>query len=818
MSSASASETGALCTALWRLQGQVQGVGMRPFLYNRALACGLSGWVGNRGDEVELLLQGREDQHLRFASGIDRLWPAGAEVVNCVVTPMEGVAPMDGFSLRTSEEAPFSPNWPKDRALCQCCLKELFDPANRRYRYPFIACAQCGPRYSLTRQLPFDRANTSMVSFPMCAQCQSEYENPDDRRFHSQLNTCRQCGPAFFAGETPTAVTDEPLWLDAVNCLGNGGIVALKGLGGFHLICDALNPKAVATLRSRKHRPAQPFAVMVPSLEAASAWVHLRESDKVLLSSDSAPIVLLPLTMQGKMRLPQVVSGLDKLGIMLPHAAWHYLLMDAWRRQENPERTESLPIWVLTSGNASGAPLQTDNEQAIVALDTLADLVIWHSRPIVHRLDDSVFDAIQESGSLKYDRLLSRENKFLLKDSRLSYELKKNLIVDDRILNKSFRFPGYRPLRLGRGASPDRVRLPEAVPCTLALGGWQKNTFCWGQGDDAWISPHVGDLGHPETTEQLVQWIENWSRNFDTPTKIVCDRHPDFFSSQLAEQLATRWHVPLIRVSHHRAHLAAALVEFHQASPGVGLVLDGFGLGDDGQAWGGERYQIADREISHTGSIRGLASLGGDKAAREPWRFAVAFLYETGQTEAIVRRFGKKAAALLSWMSQSSPRHTSSLGRWFDAAAALILGMESCSYEGQAAMQLEALARQGRSHSIAPALVRRMLEGEAATLDLYPLLSAVLEINEPADAARFWHDGVAEGLALWVAGRLPISSRFVVATGGCMQNQLLCSGLAAALKRIGLQLLVPQRVPVNDAGLSLGQLWYAHGFAKAQEN
>ena len=754
-----------------RIRGQVQGVGFRPFVYRLAHDLELSGWVCNDAAGVAIESQGSVAALERFLAALRQPPPlAWIDELQTTVLPVRnGEA---GFVIHASRAGPVLAEITPDTAVCADCLAELFDPADRRYRYPFINCTHCGPRYTITRALPYDRPNTSMAGFVLCPACAREYHDPADRRFHAQPIACPACGPRLSlhgAEGHPVAVADAIA--ATLERLQNGGIMAIKGLGGFHLACDARNAAAVARLRERKQREAKPFAVMAANLASLAPWVEGNEHEQQLLAAPERPIVLLRQRASVALQLPGIAPGMDRLGVMLPYTPLHYLLFHeaagrpdgcGWLAQPWPL------LLVMTSANPGGEPLVIADEEAFARLAGIADSFLTHDRAIVARCDDSV------------------------------------LLV---------RPAGTTFVRRARGYVPRRIALPAAGPSMLACGGWLKNTICLTRDAQAYLSPHIGDLDNPVACRALEEMVE---RLLDTlrivPERVACDRHPDFFSSRFAAAFAAGRGLPCVTVQHHHAHIAAIAAEHGLNQPVLGLALDGVGLGDDGGYWGGELLWVDGAQYCRLGHLRPLLLPGGDRAAREPWRMAAAVLHALGRGEAIPRRFpGPLAEPVRRLLAQGEQAHcplTSSAGRVFDAAAALLGLRRNSDYEGQAAMELEACAAAcGPAEPVARGYHLRV-DGQ---LDLLPLLAWLAdEAVEPATGAARFHATLALALADWVtqaARRKTLTD--IVLGGGCFLNRLLATQLRSRLERNGLRVYEAVQAPPNDGGLSLGQAWVA---------
>ncbi len=749
-----------------RVSGQVQGVGFRPFVYKLAQELGLAGWVRNDSEGVEIAVEGERPQVMRMIERLQSESPALARVEKVSHDLTQMTLGLHGFNITASKMGKVQTGIAPDIAICPDCLAELFDPADRRYRHPFINCIQCGPRYTLTARLPYDRANTSMAKFTQCPACQLEYDTPTTRRFHAQPNACPECGPrlSLFDAQWQPFATDDPIATTA-ECIKVGQVVAIKGIGGFHLVCDARNAATVARLRSEKQREEKPFAVMVLNTLSARHYAQFREQDAALLETGERPIVLLRQSYACEAELQGIAPGLSSVGLMLPYTPLHYLLFHELLGK--PEGTDWLsqaaPLaLVMTSANPGGEPLVKDDEEARESLSGLADAFLTHDRDILHRCDDSVM-----------------------------------------------KWQGKAPtfVRRARGYTPRRIKLPFAGPSVLACGAWMKNTVCLTRGNEAFVSQHIGDLDHAGTRQMLDETVAYLSDILDVqPQAVAHDLHPDFYSTQFAQAYAAQRNLPLIAVQHHHAHIAAICAEHRVTEPVLGLALDGMGLGSDGDAWGGELLQVDGANFQRLGHLAPLTLPGGDRAAREPWRMAAAALFDMNRTDEIVRRFPNQAgAAMVTDMLQRQLNcvATSSMGRWFDAAAGLLGVNEIQGYEGQAAMLLEGLAE--RHGKVAP-LALGYIHTAHNDLDFRPLLATLADCKDAAYGAALFHATLAQGLCAWVqraAGRSGINH--VALGGGCFLNNILTQALADSLTAHGLDVLTAQQLPPNDGAISFGQ-------------
>jgi hydrogenase maturation protein HypF len=716
-----------------RVKGVVQGVGFRPFAFALARQMGLSGFVFNDNAGVLIEVEGYGAD--RFAGEIGAGAPplARIDAIEWQEIEPDGAAE---FEIRESIGGKSATRIGADAATCQQCLEELFDPASRFFGYPFVNCTHCGPRLTITRNLPYDRAQTSMAGFAMCAACRADYENPLNRRFHAEPVACPACGPKLSHDITEIA--------DAIRA---GKIVALKGIGGFHLLCDAENTEAVETLRQRKVRDEKPFAVMVRNGAAVRAFANLTEAETTLLESPAHPIVLT----DSRGCLPKgIAPGLKRLGVMLAYAPVHHLLLAAL------EQKGRIPVLVATSANPGGEPLVASNEDGNRRLSAIADLIVTHDREIVVRADDSVMQMVAGA-------------------------------------------PAF--LRRARGFVPDPVDLGSDGPAVIGLGSDLKNTVCVTRGREAFLSQHIGGLDNAEAIRFQMETVHHLCSILDiAPELAACDLHPDFRSTRLAEGLG----LPLVRVQHHVAHIAAVAAEHHVAGPVLGLALDGHGYGPGGELWGGERLQLDGAVWQRSGMLRPLPLAGGDKAAREPWRMAVGALHSVGRDDLAATVFSthSDASRLMSMLTRGMRAPvTSSMGRLFDAAAAIAGVSRVQAYEGQAAMLFEALVD-------APHVMDDGYRIEDGQLDFMPLILQLAQQQlTGAQAANLFHGTLIAGLTRWVedeAGFAPI-----MLGGGCFMNRVLADGLSVALRALGREVFLPRAAPANDGGIALGQVAFA---------
>ncbi|WP_374291833.1 carbamoyltransferase HypF [Paenirhodobacter enshiensis] len=721
-----------------RVRGQVQGVGFRPFVWRLARDRGLRGWVLNDAEGVLIRIWG---ETAGFTEALRDEAPPLARI-DRIETREVTENPPDSFEIRASKGGVADTRVTPDAATCPDCLAEIRAPG-RRHGYAFTNCTHCGPRFSILRGLPYDRAQTTMAGFALCPACRAEYEDPADRRFHAQPVACPACGPRLWFEAGGVELSGDPVAL-AVAALKRGEIVAVKGLGGFHLACDARDPEAVGRLRARKHRPAKPFALMAREADL-DALVHVTPADLAALRSSAAPVVL----MQARGALPEVVApGIDTLGVMLPYTPLHHLLLDAFGG-----------VLVMTSGNLSGEPQVIDNAEARAKLASFADGFLIHDRDIARRLEDSV------------------------------------LRCDPPMV-----------LRHARGRVPGVIDLPEGfadAPEVLATGAQMKGAICLIRHGQAMLSHYLGDLDDPLCLSEFERAIADYRALFAHRTShVAVDAHPGYRASQIGRDIAGREGLPVTEVWHHHAHMAACMAENGWPLRGAkvaGIVLDGTGLGPDGTLWGGELLLGDYRQAERIAHLAPAPLPGGDRAAREPWRNAVMRLDQAGLA------LPEHLAALPVQVIRAAARAglnaplSSSAGRLFDAAAAILgLCVQAQSYEGEAAMRLEALAGTARE----AAEVEDQTDGPQ--IDPAPMLRMLCGPAPAAERARAVHLWLAQAFARRARRLIETGAAQAVAlSGGCFQNALL---LRLTLNELsGLPVLIQRETPANDGGLALGQ-------------
>ncbi|MFS8036040.1 carbamoyltransferase HypF [Xanthobacter sp. AM11] len=741
--------------------GIVQGVGFRPFVYRLAHRLGICGEVRNAGDLVEIHAGGTRAALDAFAQALGAQAPVLARVEGLARRPAPVPAP--GFRIAPSGAGTVSVGVVPDVATCPACRAEIADPKARRYRYAFTNCTDCGPRFSIVTGLPYDRPATTMAGFSMCPACRAEYDDPADRRFHAQPIACPECGPRLWLEGADTPGGDPVTAAAAL--LRDGRILAVKGIGGFHIACDATSPAAVATLRARKQRPAKPLAVMAGSA-MAEALCHISPEEAAALAHPSAPILLLPLK-AGADLAPGIAPGQRHIGLMAPYTPLHHLLLAAAGR----------PL-VMTSANRSSAPQAFRDDDARTSLAGIVDAFLMHDRPIARRLDDSV--ARHAAGAL-------------------------------------------RVMRRGRGLAPLPLPLPEDfadAPPVLAMGGELKSALCLTHGARALLSHHLGDLDEPATGDAFEAALADCTALFShRPAVVAVDLHPDYRASRLGHAIGAARGLPVEPVQHHHAHMAAAMAEngWRRADGAVaGIALDGLGLGDDGTAWGAEVLVCDYRQSRRVARLSPIPLAGGDAASREPWRPLLAHLDRALGRAAVdtdphlaARFAGKPVATLRAMMDKglNAPR-ASSAGRLFDAVAALLgLAPDRLSHEGEAAMALEAAA--DGTPAPYPLLLHPPQDGlaEIDPAPLWRVLMADMAAGRPRGAmAAAFHDGLACAFAAAAADAAQAHGLHAVAlSGGVFQNARLLEATVEHLRARGLRPLVPAQVPANDGGLAFGQ-------------
>jgi hydrogenase maturation protein HypF len=763
------------------VRGIVQGVGFRPFVYGLAVKHNLKGWVYNTSEDVRIEVEGKAQAIQQFEQELETQAPPLAQIENIAVEYHHPVGYQD-FEIRKSQAHKgryqlISP----DVATCQACLDEVMDPEDHRYRYPFTNCTNCGPRFTIIESMPYDRPKTTMRYFQMCPQCQAEYDNPLDRRFHAQPNACPRCGPKVRLVDNHGNVVNESNPIAAASqLLKKGKILAIKGLGGFLLACDATNDDAVTTLRLRKNRPSKPFAIMVATVKEAKKHCYVLPEEEKLLTSPQSPIVLMTWKERSSVSR-EVAPRLWFLGIMLPYTPLHHILL----------RDVGLPL-VMTSGNLSEEPIARDNDEALRRLSGIADYFLVHNRDIYSRYDDSVAMVERGTGQL---------------------------------------------LRRARSYAPYPIRLPFETRQVLGCGAQDKNAFCLTKDNYAFVSQHIGDMDNMETLEHFDSTVSLYKRLFHIePEVIACDLHPDYLTTKYAQELAVAG-TKLVPVQHHHAHVASCLADNGLEGPVIGVIFDGTGMGADGKLWGGE-FLVADyRSFRRAGHLEYLPLPGGEAAIKKPYRTAIGYiltLLGEDALDTVIASVAKQSHATpIGQVSEveleiikrqierkiNSPL-TSSMGRLFDAVSALLGIRGEIDYEGQAAVELEMAAYSGviaagvRDEADATAqgsYPYRIVEDEGMRIVcLKDLLSAVIDdlqhgVSRGRISVKF-HNTVAQlinEMCQLIADETGITQ--VALSGGVFQNRLLLRRAVGLLERGGLQVLTHRQVPCNDGDVSLGQ-------------
>jgi hydrogenase maturation protein HypF len=744
----------------------VQGVGFRPFVYNLARSLGLTGYVFNSSSGVTIEVEGDGFEVENFLRSLKENPPQLAEIAQVSVSEVE-VQGGAGFSILESRDGPGGLALvPPDAGTCYACWADFGNPSNRRYGYPFTNCTHCGPRYTILRNLPYDRATTTMSAFTMCPACQAEYDDPEDRRFHAQPNACAVCGPSLLLAQSGFENNDSlSIIRQARALLHEGKILAVKGLGGFLLACDATNESTVSELRRRKRRPHKPFALMVRDLEAARRLCIVTAVDEASLVSPRRPIVILP-RLPAAALAPGIAPGDNTLGIMLPYTPLHFLLFS-----DSPQMDSVFPALVMTSGNLSEEPIVISNDHAMRHLAGVADRFLLHNREIATRVDDSVVRTFE-----------GRE----------------------------------RVLRRSRGFVPQAIALDTETEEVVAFGAELKNTFCLTKGGYAILSQHIGDLENYETMQFFKETLSNLKHIFNvTPRAAAYDLHPGYMSTRMAMASGIE---RKIGVQHHHAHMASCMAENHLRDQVLGVALDGTGYGTDGKIWGGE-FLVADfGGFTRRAHFRNVLLPGGDAAVRQPWRMARSYLRDTfgGQIPSglnCFRNIDDKQVGLVDTMlaRQIQTVETSSCGRLFDAVAALLSIASEVTFEGQAAIALEASAERG----IEQRYDFEISAGEPMILDLRPAIEAiVMDLSQgrpTGEISACFHNTLSAAIGE-VCARIRGTDGLnrVCLSGGSFQNLYLLHRTVVELRHRGFGVFLHAQVPANDGGLSLGQAMIAN--------
>jgi hydrogenase maturation protein HypF len=743
------------------IAGIVQGIGFRPFIYNLAQKHLIRGWVLNNEKGVLIDAESEDGNLDRFIQDIPKLAPPLARIESFDVKYLEPSG-YNTFEIRKSEEAQekfvlISP----DMATCDQCLSELFSPKNFRYRYPFINCTLCGPRFTIVQDIPYDRRKTTMAPFTMCPVCQKEYEDPSDRRFHAQPNACSTCGPSLrLEDRKGKEVSGDPI-VKTLDLLSKGTIVAIKGLGGFHLACDAINQDAVSSLRSRKFREDKPFAVMCRNLDEVKEHCEVNEEEEKLLLSVERPVVILRKKKDSHVS-HAVVPYQDTLGVMLPYSPLHHLLLNG-----------PLKTLVMTSGNVSDEPISYKNEEAFRRLSKIADYFLFHNREIHMRCDDSV--------------------------------------------TRMFDGKPYI-LRRSRGYVPFPIKLSFPLEMILACGGELKNTFCLTRGQYAFMSHHIGDLENLETLTSFEEGIEHFKRLFYIEPKAVAyDLHPDYLSTQYALSIPG---IPRIGVQHHHAHIVSAMAENGMEGDVIGVALDGTGFGLDGTIWGGEFIRANLRDFDRLAHLKKVPMPGGSMAIKEPWRMAMVYLSEAFRDETaklkinLMKRIDSQKWGVLKKAIEKkiNTPSTSSMGRLFDAISSLLSIRDEVHYEGQAAIELEMIADHGAKEEYPFHIYK---DGKPMVVDPAEMVRGIVhDLIDGAPTSEIsgkFHQTISR-IVVETCETIRSDEKLnrVVLSGGVFQNMFLLSLVAEGLKRSDFDVYTHHLVPTNDGGISLGQAVIAH--------
>lgn len=760
------SETRAARTV--KINGIVQGVGFRPFVYNLACSCNIKGWVNNFSGGVYIVAEGTADDIESFLKRLRAEAPP-LSIIDSFSAESSDLKGYTCFEIRKSstERSPQAYISP-DIAVCSDCLREMNDPKNRRYRYPFINCTNCGPRFTITKGIPYDRINTTMSTFPMCGECENEYLEPSDRRFHAQPVACDKCGPELMLLDADGELIAQGRETEtAIELLKSGKIIAIKGLGGYHLACDAENTDAIRQLRSRKRRDGKPFALMGKNMDVIRDYCFVSEKEAKLLQSVMRPIVLLDRKPAIGPQSDLISPDNDKIGIMLPYTPLHHLLFES-----------ELKLLVMTSGNISNEPIFFKDDEAIRGLRKIADYYLTNNRDIFIRTDDSVLSVF-------------RNKECLIRRSR-----------------------GYVPLPIDisavfNGFEKNKIR----VPSILACGGELKNTFCITKGDKAFLSHHIGDLENIETMLSFEQGIEHFKNIFSISPEIAAfDMHPDYLSTKYAEELTGIIKFP---IQHHKAHIASCMVENGITGKVIGLAFDGTGYGDDGKIWGGEFFVGDYSRFERRAHFEYVPLPGGDAAIKEPWRMALSYLYEIYGEAAIPFDLPffksvetEKLNIVLQQISKriNSPL-TSSVGRLFDAVSAICGLSTVIEYEGQAAIRLEKHAKARNAGSYPYETVEK---NEKYQISIRKMLEAivydVLSGRDISEISAAFHKTLSQiSVDICKKLRSEYGINQVALSGGVFQNRLLLGLTIDGLEAQGFSVYTHSKVPTNDGGLSLGQ-------------
>lgn len=732
-----------------KITGRVQGVGFRPFVYRLAKSNNLTGWVLNSTGSVEILVQGNDSNIKNFIDTLNQDPPPLSHIETISEEIIEE-EPYTDFSILKSKEDKGLNFISPDIAICDDCLREMRDPHDRRFGYPFINCTNCGPRYSIIEDFPYDREKTTMKVFKMCKQCDEQYHNPLSRRFHAQPNACSLCGPHMWIDGLDTK--DADIFKEIAKLLKDGQILAIKGIGGFHIACDATNESAVERLRNNKRRKSKPFALMMKDMDMVRKYCYVSEAEKEILQGKERPIVLLRIKDLLDIS-PLVAPNNLYLGVMLPYAPYHYLIFDEFDR----------PI-VLTSGNLSEEPIVKDNTEAKEKLGHIVDNFVFHNRDIRNRVDDSVV---------------------FVEDNELTF------------------------VRRARGYAPDPLKITTEVTPVLALGGELKNTFAIASKNYVFMSPHIGDLKNLETLEVFEKTIDDFIHLFGiNPEILVHDLHPQYLSTEFAEKFKS--FMKVIPVQHHKAHILSLLLDRDIQAPIIGFSFDGTGFGEDGNIWGGEVFVGNLQELHRAAHFKYFPIAGYDYSIENPKRIAYSYLVSNGMEDNTSNLpLSSLEKDIIKGMIQNKKNifYTSSCGRIFDMVSAILGIRSTVDYEGQAAVELEMCAMNSNTEDSYPF---EILKGSPLEIDILPMIEKILEDREHVDKpviARKFHNTIAL-VILSVAQLLREEYHInkVGLSGGVFQNRLLLNISSQLLKENKFEVYTHRRVPPNDGGISLGQV------------
>ncbi len=746
------------------VRGQVQGVGFRPFVFRLAKGFGLTGYVKNHYEGVEIVVEGEGEAVEDFACALSTKYPPMARIIGIEREEIVGKDVFEGFTIERSEigerhEVLISP----DIATCTDCLKELFDPGDRRFLFPFINCTNCGPRFTITRSIPYDRGVTSMACFEMCGECREEYEDPLDRRFHAQPNCCHLCGPEVWLQDRKGRVIDRGVKAIeyAASYLSQGKILAIKGLGGFHISCCADSEEVIALLRRLKMRPSKPLAIMAACIEDLRGLVSFSDEEKGHLEGHIRPIVLLKRAPSSP--LPSnIAPDTDEIGVMLPYTPLHHVLFYFLKKYLPPHR---LPLLIMTSGNRASEPICIGNREAVERLEGLVSFFLLHNRDILIRCDDSVVR---------------------VKKGRLFF------------------------YRRARGFVPSPISLSKRFPCVLAVGAELKNTICLIKGAHAFVSQYIGDLKNLNTYEYFQETIQHYQKILKVSPRAICaDMHPDYLSTRFAMEQGKE----VIRVQHHHAHILATMADRGIEAPVIGLALDGVGLGTDGTVWGGEvlfvEKDLSFKRLAHLYPVR---MPGGDVASVEIWRMALSYLLEIGgDVDKFIHEVQPRRGDVILEMVRKGVNSpiTTSCGRLFDAVSSLLGIKRVVTYEGEGAVALEHIQDRGVDSSYPMGICA---QSGGYVMDSREIVAAVVEDigkgEKPSVISRRFHLGLAASLAqtAYLISR-DVGIKKVVGGGGVFQNMALVEALEREMTKRGMELVLPSHLSPNDESISLGQAY-----------